>query len=112
MAVLTSAEDKNIHLSHLDSSNKVLSWNSDGVNELIMLNDGRLLMTPYGENKVGQAMPTSLVERDLLCLPAGQSSSLWHSVARSSSITLIVLAVATTGWRSLSEELQCDVTCL
>ena len=49
--VLTSADDKWIHLSYLDSD-VVVSWHSDGVNELVMLRDGRLLITPYGENKV------------------------------------------------------------
>lgn len=49
--LLTSAEDKWIHLSYLETD-KVVSWQSEGVNELVMLDDGRLLITPYGENKV------------------------------------------------------------
>ena len=53
--IVTGGEDKWIHLSSINGD-ELSSFQSDGINEVLALNDGRLLLTPYGENRVSDCL--------------------------------------------------------
>lgn len=51
VGIFTAAEDKRIHLTMIQSP-KGTGWHSTGINELVMLRDGRLLAVPSMQNTV------------------------------------------------------------